>query len=625
MRIFIIRLLVVFLLLNIVPAHAQRTLHEIDSVMDMSPDYLPTTYSYIDFVDFMPLKFKTIDTGMISTHQFDPLFRTENIYQSLGISGQAHQNIIFNYQRDMGFLYQTLPYPLFFKKQSGLRFYKLHSTYSKVAYNFSFFGQNELFAEFTRTMKGVTITVNLYTTYNEGSFIHQNTRNICGDLMIHYEHPSSIYGFRASYIINTLENSENGGLANMRDYNPVFPLASTRNSGFLVQSESAATTITLHDFALQNYVNLRDKNDRYFGTVTHNFQFLQNTVLYKAKIDSLNPIYNYFNSRIETNDSTLLISVKNALQWSNFTPFQEESNKRNFFRIAGGALLDNSRLSYNFTSFTSLYVFGRTHIRLFNVMDIMGKASYSLVSDYSNNDFAANASVSWAINREKNHIIGIGANYYRNNPEYLMQYVETNNFRWANYFNEQNIVQLNAFWNYNNYNFSANYYYLNNYVSLSEQFQPYQSTNDGHLMQLSVFVPFRYKNFGTTANLHLQNCSNDVVNVPLFVGKLAVFYIFELFKKRLKIQVGTDLMYNTPYYADTYLPVLHKFYYQQSQLAGNFIYMDANLTVRIDRINFFCRFGNFLSTAMDYKNFTTPNYPVNDYLVCIGISWRFFD
>ncbi|MDR0205910.1 MAG: putative porin [Bacteroidales bacterium] len=588
-----------------------RVVHDIDSVMDMSPDYLPTHFTHLNLIEFEPLKYEQIDTGLIVTHYFDPLLRPEIIYQDLSIFGQAHQNMIFEYDKEMGFEYQTLPYPLFFKKQSDLYFYKLKTTYTKVAYTMSFpiKNNNEIFAEFANYSKGVTIVMNLYGTSNERKHINNHkTRNLCGNLLIHYEFPSSKYGIRASYIINNLTNTENGGLY---DY-------------LNERSLSAFSKITTHDFALQNYVNLKDKKNRYFGTFTHHFQVNQTTLRYVDNSLVLYPHYEAYFSEQETNDSTRVLSVKNSLQWSNFSPFQEESKKKNYFHIAGGVLYDHSELRYSFNPFNSLYLFTRTHLRLFNVMDITGQFSYSIVSDYFNNDLFAKAGISWEINKEKEYSVSVNACYYRNDPDYIMKCVSINNFRWVNSFQKQNIVQLQVFWNYEQYSVSASNYYLNNLVYLSEELRPIQDNNNGNLIQFSTLIPFKYQNFGTTANLNLQYCTNKVVSVPLFAGKLSVFYTFEFLKKRLKILVGTDVMYNTSYYADGYLPILREFYYQKTQLTGNYIYWNANITFRIDRINFFFRAGNILTAAFTNRNFTTTGYP-NQYLFSIGISWRFHD
>ena len=619
MRRYIIRFFVVIIVLsNIQNLFAQGRV-EIDSVMDLSPAYLPTSYSHLKSIEFEPLNFKPIETELIHTHYFDPLLKPENLYQHLGINGQAHQSLIFDYQKDMGFTYQKLPYPLFFQKQSDLKFYKLETTYSLIAYTFGLTKENEILAEFAKSFKGVTVSFNIYAIKNKGSFIRQDVSNLCGDLLIHYEIPSSIYGFKASYIINSLGNFENGGLKDVESYQ------SKNSDNIPVRFEKARSKITTHDFNLQNYVNIKDKNKRYFGTFTHDFLLSNQKIGYYDDEIILYPYFNAHNSDKTTNDTTQIFKIQNAIQWSNFEPYKENVEKNNFFRIAGGVLHDYANLKYQNIPFNSFYAFARTYIRLFKVMDINASINYSLYSDYNNNDLAAKAGISWSINREKEHFFGINANYFKNQSEYIMLYVFTNNFRWTNQFQDQNIFQLKAFWNYEKYNLSASYYYLNNLIYLSEELRPVQNTNDGNMIQVSAFVPFRYKNFGTTANLNVQYCTEEVVHIPLFAGKLSVFYIFEFFQKRLKIMIGTDVMYNTTYYADAYLPVLRMFYYQNSQSIGNFVFWDTNLTVKIDRISFFFRVSNLLPPIMLYRNFTTPDYPVKEYMFNLGINWRFFD
>ena len=607
------RILLVFIwLTNSWAAFAQ--VHEIDSVMDLSPYYLPTSYAKIQFIEYEPLVFKSIDTSMVMTPHFDPLLKPENIYQELGIGGQAHQSMIFNYKREMGFIYQTLPYPLYFFKQSELFFPKLQTTYSKVAFTFGFFPiqikNNELFATFARKIKDVTIDFNLYAVFNSAN-TDNKTNNLCGNILIHYETSSSIYGFKASAIINSLNNNEKSGLQDIFSYN-------------------ASSKIFSFDFALQNYFNLFSKNKRYFGTFAYDFQYAQNTLNYYDKYDTV--YHHAYESTIATNDSIRYNNIRNAIQWSNFIPYKETSTKNNFVHIAGGVLQDYTNFKYKeaalykytHANYNSFYLFARTHIRLFKVMDITAKISYAIVG-YLENDLLSNAGISWSISRDKIHALGLHAYYYRVAPEYIMQHVESNYFLWNKTLAKQNIVQLKAYWNYKNYNASASYYYLNKLAYLSENLQPVQNDAIGNLIQFSTFLPFRFKNFGTTANLNVQYCTNDVIRVPIFAGKLSIFYIFELLKKRFKIHIGTDVMYNTSYFADGYLPVLRLFHYQNSQLVGNFVYWDANITFQVERINFFFRVSNLLSPFMYYQNFSTPYYPTTEYLMSIGISWKFFD
>ena len=591
--------------------------------MDLSPYYLPTYYANINSIEFEPLVFNPIDTSMIATHLFDPLLKTKNIYQTLGIGGQAHQSIIFDFERDMGFLYQELPYPLYFRTQSDLKFYKMQTTYSKVAYTFGFPEKtNQIYAEFARYMKGVTLDVNLYGTFNEGTFYNQKMSNLCGDFLLNYEMPSAIYGFKVSGIINNLNNTENGGLKDVILYQE---RGMKQDGDYTTLFADAGSKIFAFDVSLQNYVNIKNKKGNYFGTFTHDFQVTQSTFTYHDKFDVLPHFYEAYDTvKKVSNDSLRFLTLKNVLQWSNFMPYKELKNKNNFFHIAGGVMHDYTDFRYTNTTFNSFYLFGRTHIRLFKLMDITAKISYSLYG-YTNNDLLANAGISWSINREKEHSVGLQANYYRVAPEYALQHFESNHFRWDTTFTKQNIVQLKTFWNYEDYNASVSYYYINKLVYLSEELRPIQDQNIGNMIQVSTFIPFRYKHFGTIANLNVQYCSNEVILVPIFAGKLSVFYIFELLKKRLKIQLGTDIMYNTSYYADGYVPALRMFHYQNTQLTGNFAYWDANITFQIERICFFFRAGNLLPPFMHYRNFTTPTYPAKDYFFSIGITWKFFD
>ena len=93
----------------------------IDSAMAISPDYLPTSTAPMPTINFKPLIYKPIDTSIVHISGYDPLLRTENLYQSLGIIGQAHKNMVFDIDHPMGFTWTTLPYPLYFKKMSDLK------------------------------------------------------------------------------------------------------------------------------------------------------------------------------------------------------------------------------------------------------------------------------------------------------------------------------------------------------------------------------------------------------------------------------------------------------------------------------------------------------------------------
>ena len=139
--IFLFGLLVIQMVLFSQENEGKSNIPVIDSVMAFSPAYMPVDFAFTDPLFLIPLKYKPVDTMLIDAHHFDPLFSTENLYQSLGISGQAHQTIPFDFEREVGFTYLQLPYPLYFKKQKAcvLMYFRAHTLLFSLLLFFCFF------------------------------------------------------------------------------------------------------------------------------------------------------------------------------------------------------------------------------------------------------------------------------------------------------------------------------------------------------------------------------------------------------------------------------------------------------------------------------------------------------
>jgi len=146
-----------------------------------------------------------------------------------------------------------------------------------------------------------------------------------------------------------------------------------------------------------------------------------------------------------------------------------------------------------------------------------------------------------------------------------------------------------------------------------------------NVIQFHLFAPIRVKGFGMDVNAYLQYSSSVALNVPLFAFRASPYYIFNVLRGKLKIQIGCDLMYNTLYYADGYDPVMHQFYFQRTMRVGNYVYWDANLTMKIKRITFFFRAGHILSGVVGQFYFLTPDYPAQGRNFQLGINWKFYD
>ena len=602
--------------------------HKIDSAMAISPAYMPVYYAKLPGTFFMPMTYQAIDTTIFYTSEYDQLLKTANLYQTLGINGQAHQSMVYDYRNDIGFSMITLPFPLYFKKQEDLKYYDVKTSYTELAYTYGITAENNFHATHAQKFNHVNFVGNLFGYSNKGYFLRQQTNMISLDFILHYQTKRDIYGFTCSYILNQGKFNENGGLSDYHtfadriahDTNAVRDLGS-----FNVVFKDAASQINRHDVLFQQYVNIKDKKDHYYGTISHSFQF--NTLKSTFTDQNLNNDFyrdRYYLSTDSTKDTLQYYSIVNTLQWSNYEPLSRQSEKNYFFRIAGGIRHEfvNTKTPRYIGNTYSL--FARTQIRLFKVWDIYGSIAYTF-NKYNQNDAIANVAATFALKRNWKQFIGLSADFYRVSPDFIYSYYLGNNNSWECHWQKENNLKLSAFYTIFDYKLRFNYFRLNKHVYFNDEFVPVQSEKSISVVQLNLFAPVRINNFKMDINLSLQHSSKPYVSVPLFTGKLYAAYCFRIFKNKLKIHVGGDLMYNTLYYADAYNPLLHQFYHQEKTKVGNYLYFDANITFQVQRIAFFFRAGNIIAGAFGYKYFTTPYYPMQGQNFELGITWKFYD
>ncbi|HNX21146.1 MAG TPA: hypothetical protein PKG88_02180 [Bacteroidales bacterium] len=593
-----------------------------DTTNKLSPDYLPVYTAPVKQHHFYPLVFQQIDTQMVEVNHFSPTLHTDKIYQTLGIFGQAHQSVVFDFEKDMGFRYIKYPYPLLFKTQNDLLTYKLETSYTKVGYFFGLSSENSLSVDFAQKVKNAIVSINVIAnSNNKDYYLNQEIRNLLGDAQVQYENKNKSYGLRASYIINRTENQENGGI---RDIELFKQHNEKNNTDYPVYSNNGFLTVLTNDVNFQHFLNVKNKQGFYFGTFTHNVQYQSYRSNYFDCIDTSLANQAYFFESDSTFDTLECYKIVNSIQLSNFTPFSSISNNENFLRFAGGIMheyFEDRRTYYNFHSFTP---FIRGNLKFLDFFEVFGKFSYSF-GGYTHNDAIANLKGEWTFSKKYRIVLGVHTDFYRVSPDYIYTKFTSNHFKWDTIFKKQNIASLGAYITYKDYKASAKIFLLDNVVIFGPDYKPVQLSKFSRLVQIAVYAPFRYKGFGLTTHIALQNSSSDSIQVPLLAGKANLFYIFDIFRKKLKLQIGLDVMYNTSYYANGYSPALYSFYFQNSNIVGNYWFVDASATIRISRLYAFARIGNLLAPFQQYNMFTTPGYPNKDFLLTIGINWRFHD
>jgi len=167
---------------------------------------------------------------------------------------------------------------------------------------------------------------------------------------------------------------------------------------------------------------------------------------------------------------------------------------------------------------------------------------------------------------------------------------------------------------------------LNHYMYLNSSAIPAQYNRYFGIVIAWLKLDAEFWRFTIQAKLAYQTVQGtSVIRLPGLMGNITLYYSQPLFHGAAMLQPGLNIFYNSPYYANAYMPATRSFYLQDEKEIGNYIYMDAFINVKIQRARFFVMYSNFNSWFMKHTYYTVPHYPMQDASFKFGITWRFHD
>jgi hypothetical protein len=124
-----------------------------------------------------------------------------------------------------------------------------------------------------------------------------------------------------------------------------------------------------------------------------------------------------------------------------------------------------------------------------------------------------------------------------------------------------------------------------------------------------------------------QTAGNNPIHVPLFYTSQRIAFEGNFFKN-LNLSTGLLVIYNTPYKADNYSPIMGKFFPQDSITISNLPTLNAFFNFRIKSFTAFTSIENLNTVefpGFDFTNnsFAAPLYPTPGFVFRIGIKWGF--
>jgi hypothetical protein len=213
-------------------------------------------------------------------------------------------------------------------------------------------------------------------------------------------------------------------------------------------------------------------------------------------------------------------------------------------------------------------------------------------------------------------------------PDLITDRYSSNHFVWDNDWVQTQHLKTGLIYEQSKLRFKGTFTYhvIDNLVAFGVDRSPYQSKSVNQLMVLRLKEHFRIKWFHIVADGALQlRLSGDDIRVPMVSGRGMFYYQNDLFKKKLRLQLGVEVSYATAYFANAYNPALSEFHIQNEKRIGNYPFIDVFLNIRVKKLRAFFKIEHLNAGWLGYTYYHVPHYPVNDLSWKFGVNWAFLD
>jgi hypothetical protein len=174
---------------------------------------------------------------------------------------------------------------------------------------------------------------------------------------------------------------------------------------------------------------------------------------------------------------------------------------------------------------------------------------------------------------------------------------------------------------------TAQTHQMNNYLYFDQRGLPAQTGAPLQVAQLLVREHLRWKRLRLDLTLAAQRFNRtDVVRLPEWFIKGALYHSGYLFQKRLLLEAGIDFRMNSAFQADAYQPLTAQFHLQDGFIAQSYPWIDVFAAFKVQAFRFFFRYENLTTLWADNRLFFQTAYYAQPFgAIRFGIAWRFLD
>jgi hypothetical protein len=589
------------------------------------------------------------DSSLNRFHRYQPVQPWWG--KDLGNYGTAVRNQFFTPATAPGLSLGYHIYDMYRLHLDSLAFYNTTRPYS--SFSFMLGSKSEQHVEILHTQNitpGWNFAAKVRYITSQGFYLRQKANGISGSFSTNYQSKNQRYYMAAGFIYNRNKQEENGGILadsflTSSDYADRERIP-VKLPPVTIGSTTAAVTNILrqYDFYLQNNYSFGNTDTLYTKDSTgityqftprfrikHQLQLHSERHIYRdmgsdAVADSIR--YQFIDTfRLRSSDSIYGVQdwfyVDNKFSLNGFL-----GKKKELVQIEAGIAnrVDQFSTSYvsdrDRLSSVSNYIFGEIKKEAFapKQWSYLVSGAFFFTGDATGN-FDVNGTAGKDLG--KWGMLSAGFRQTLSNAPYAYNTFRTNFYERSYTFGKTSTTKIWGAVSIDELKLQLGIrnYLITNYLYYNENIVPVQEKDPFSILQIYGRKEFRFRVFSLDNEVVWQQpTGNAPVHLPavLLRHKLAVESY--MFKKALKVALGVEIRYHTPYYSDGYTPYFNQFYYQSTYKLSNAPECSAFFNFKIRNFRAFV-LGDQLQQFFTTNIMNAPGYPAQNALFRFGFNW----
>ncbi len=561
-----------------------------------------------------------VDTGLDN-------FEIYTDQYTLGNTGSPVVPLIFQGQPDpLGFFYGNRYFGTSFYNDSSIRYYNSRAPYLGFLYVSNPKIQEFFDMWYTQNIgKKLNVAFGFKRIRDEGYYINQGTN--LNQVTLSSNYHSKRYIAFANFRYDVFELDQNGGISADSDFfNPNYGNRETMP----VNLNVAKSTIRDISFHLKQYY-LFDyrKNDSANATprmyISHSFTGSRQSIAFSdpGPLDSAFYRNTFYNSGLLTYDSLHISEVINDLSIGSI------NSATPYLRWEAGITNQWAHLVIP-SHVDSVFSLNIVHACLYDTGRYLYKVQGSEIAQGTSETGDYQASAQIGFKPDSLRTVWLKGSVSAQHPAFIYNMYYGNNFQWHNNFSRVDMSSLALIYNDVKWklNIQLQATQTANMVYFGTDELPHQYAKPVQILTARLDKIFSAGKWGwKTVEIYQYVPDSAPVHVPQLVSENYLYFQSFVFHRHLLLRVGVDVYYNTAFYADSYMPVYDQYYLQNETKLGNYACIDPFVSFRIKTFRMFLKFENAGAGILQPNLFYgyATNYPINDLVMRLGLSWDFWN